>query len=191
MIGSPAEMGGLAEGQSEGGETDPTLAYLGACLALSGATAELIITHHPRYAGLTALLGAAALLAGAAAARAHGGRRGTFAERVADRAYDAAILAPLAWVSRAGSNGDAILALVGIGASYVASYERAKGHALGYRGTETTAYRTVRASMLVLLLLTGWHVAFLWLFVLYTLLAASVRAWNVARQERRGESAAP
>jgi phosphatidylglycerophosphate synthase len=167
-------------------KTDPTLAYLGGSVALSGATAWLILIHHAGYAGLTALLGALALLAGALSASARDGLRGAFAERVADRAYDAAILAPLAWVSRAGSNGDAILALVGLGASYVASYERAKGRSLGYRGTETMAYRAVRIAILVLVLLTGAKVALLGLFALFTLLAAGVRAWNVANQERHG-----
>jgi hypothetical protein len=82
------------------------------------------------------------------------------------------------------------LALVGMGAAFVASYERAKGQALGYRGSEEVAYRTARAGLLALALLTSWTRGFLWAFVVLTAAAAAVRAWNVADQERRATSVA-
>ena len=50
-----------------------------------------------------------------------------------DRALEACVLAPVAWVSRDGSPRVAVLALVGLGASYLASYERARGESLGFR----------------------------------------------------------
>jgi hypothetical protein len=67
----------------------------------------------------------------------------------------------------------------------VASYERAKGQALGYRGSETPVYRAIRASLLALALLTALVKTFLSLFLALTLTAAVVRAWNVALQERK------
>jgi len=111
-----------------------------------------------------------------------------FADGVLDRVFDACVLVPLAWVAREGSNVDAFLALIGLGASYLASYERARGAALGYRGTESLAYRATRYATLVLALLTGWLEPALWIFVVLTAAAAAVRAWNVAAQERRSPS---
>lgn len=111
-----------------------------------------------------------------------------FADGVLDRVFDACVLVPLAWVARSGSNLDAFLALLGLGASYLASYERARGEALGYRGSENLAYRATRYTTLVLGLLTGWLHATLWIFAALTIAAAAVRAWNVAVQERRSPS---
>ena len=79
----------------------------------------------------------------------------------------------------------AFLALVALGASYLASYERAKGESLGYRGSEGLGYRSARLALLVLALLTGWIQGALWAFVILTVAASAVRGWNVARQERR------
>ena len=59
---------------------------------------------------------------------------------------------------------------------------------LGYRGTESLAYRATRYATLVLALLTGWLEPALWIFVVLTAAAAAVRAWNVAAQERRSPS---
>jgi hypothetical protein len=92
-------------------------------------------------------------------------------------------------VMRSGSNWDAVLALVGLGASYLASYQRARGEALGYVGSESLSYRLSREGLLVLGLLTGWIAASLWAFTALTLAAAAVRAWNIVLQERHGHPA--
>ena len=136
-------------------------------------------------AGVAALLAAVCLVAGTTRARAGGSRDVLFAELIVDRVFDASILAPLVWVWRFHSSRVALLALIGLAASFIASYERARGRSLGYRGRETVGYRTVRAAILVLGLLTGWIEAALWAFVVVTLAAAAVRTWNVAQQERR------
>jgi CDP-diacylglycerol--glycerol-3-phosphate 3-phosphatidyltransferase/archaetidylinositol phosphate synthase len=104
---------------------------------------------------------------------------------VLDRVFDASILAPLAWVWRSHSIEVSILALVGLGASFLASYERARGRSLGYPGNETVGYRGVRTAILVLGLLTGWIEGSLWAFAVLTVTASGVRALNVARRERR------
>jgi hypothetical protein len=145
----------------------------------------LILTRHRLLAGLAALGGALALLAANAATHHSGRSRERFAGLVLDRVYEASILVPLAWVARAGDNGDAILALVGLGASYLASYQRAKGQALHYRGVERPLFQPTRYAILVLTMLTGWLFAGLWVYAVLTVAAAAVRAWHVARQDRR------
>jgi hypothetical protein len=158
---------------------------LGISAAGSAATAILVIGRHPVAAGVTALVAAVFLLWGTVRARADRIRALIFAELMMDRVFDACLLAPIAWVWRFDPPRVAILALVGLGMSFVASYERARGWALGYAGTETVGYRAARAGLLVLTLLTGWIETGLWIFVALTTAAASARALNVARQERR------
>jgi hypothetical protein len=151
----------------------------------SAGTSFLIVTRHRFFGGLAALAGAVALLVAEAAGSAGGDTRERFAVRVLDRVYEASILVPLAWVSRAAAEGETALALIGLGASYLASYQRAKGQALGYHVVEHPAFKWTRYAILVLLLLTGWALAGLWVFVVLAGAAAVVAAWNVARQDRR------
>ncbi len=164
---------------------------LAGSLLLSGLAAFLILTHHRFLAGVAALIAAAGLIAGTVAAGQEGSVRLAFGERLVDRAFDGCILAPLAWVNRAQHHTVAILALAGVGLAFVASYERARGQSLGYRAYEGIEYRTVRAAILVLTLLTGWTLAGLWAFVLVSGAAAAARAWNVVRQERRAPGGGP
>lgn len=108
-----------------------------------------------------------------------------FAERVVDRAFDASVLAPLAWTLQGIHPHTAVLALVGLGTSFLASYERARGQGLGYRGTESPAYWAARTVILVVGLLAGYELGALIAFVALTGVAAAVRAWNVVVQQRR------
>jgi hypothetical protein len=157
---------------------------------LSGLTATLLLTRHRLLGGLAGLASGGALAAGSVLARrdASGaeriGGRAQLAERVVDLLFDAAILVPLAWVMRAGSNWDAILAIVGLGVAYLASYQRARGEALGYAGSESLGYRLTREALLVFGLLTGWVAGALWAFVVVAAAAAITRAWNIVVQER-------
>jgi hypothetical protein len=144
--------------------------------------AWLILSGHRLWSGVAAVAGTALFLA---ASEPFADARTAFAGRMLDRALEACVLAPVAWVSRDGSPRVAVLALVGLGASYLASYERARGESLGYREAEGPGFRTVRAGLLVLALLTGWIEFWLWAFAAVTASAGVVRAANVARQERR------
>ncbi|HEX9235992.1 MAG TPA: hypothetical protein VF972_06905, partial [Actinomycetota bacterium] len=74
--------------------------------------------------------------------------------------------------------------------SYLATYERARGQGLGYRGAEAVPYRAARQGLIALALLTGWIRWTLLVYVAVTLLAVGVRALNVASQERRRQLAA-
>ena len=162
-----------------------SLIQLGGSAGPSILAGALILYRHRWLAGVAALPAAVLLLLGSVRARAERSRVGSFSECMADRIFDGAILVPLAWLSRNGSDVVAFLALVALGASYLASYERAKGESLGYRGSEGLGYRSARLALLVLALLTGWIQGALWAFVILTVAASAVRGWNVARQERR------
>lgn len=167
------------------------LAATAASGVLSGATSALLLTRHRFLAGLSASGSALVLLGGSVLALREGPgagsarRRVHLAERVADVIFDASILVPLAWVMRAGSNWDAILALVGLGAAYLASYQRARGQALGYTGSESLGYRVTREALLVFGLLTGWVAGALWVFAGVAGAAVVARVWNIVLQERR------
>jgi hypothetical protein len=137
------------------------------------------------WAGVAATASGLGLLVASVQWGLHGGRRARFAYLVLDLGFDTSVLAPLAWIARLPSTRVAVLALVGLGASYVASYERARGKALGYVGSEGFVYRALRVFILALGLLTGWVEATLWAFVVLTVLAAALRAWSVAQQQRR------
>jgi hypothetical protein len=171
------------------------LAVVATSVALSALTVLLLLTRHRFLAGLSALASSAALLGASVLARREVGRserigrRVHLAERLADLLFDASVLVPLAWVMRAGSNWDAVLALVGLGAAYLASYERAKGQALGYVGVESLGYRVTREALLVIGLLTGWVAGALWAFTIVALAAVGARAWNVAIQDRHSRAA--
>lgn len=160
------------------------LALLAGSAALAAGTAALLITRNRLWAGVSAAGSALLLLAASIQWGLEGGRRSRFAYLVLDLGFDTSILAPLAWVARLPSTRVAVLALVGLGASYVASYERARGRSLGYAGSEGFLYRAVRALLLVFGLLTGWIEASLWAFAVLTVFAAAVRAWSVAEQHR-------
>jgi hypothetical protein len=163
---------------------------LAASAFLSASTAVLLLSRHRVLAGVSALASCVALVAGSVHSDGdrdetdRDRRRADLAERILDLAFDASILVPLAWVLRGGSSRSAILAIVGLGAAYVASYERARGEALGYVGSESVAYRVTRESLVVLGLLTGWVTATLWAFTVIAVAAMSARAWNIVRQER-------
>jgi len=170
------------------------LAAMAASAVLSGLAAALLLTDRRTLAGVVALVSGAALVAGslqARRARVPSGLlgRAKFAERVLDVVFDASILLPLAWVMRSGSNWNAVLALVGLGSSYLASYHRARGESLGYIGSESMSYRLTREVILVLGLLSGWIAGALWTFAVLTTAAAAVRAWNIVIQERHARSA--
>lgn len=167
------------------GGTNLAVALLGGSAALAGLSGGLILTGHPVAAGVAGLGAAGGLLVGTARAVTMAGTRGPFVALLLDRTFDACVLGPLAWVSRSTAPRVSALALVALGASFTASYERAKAASLGYRARETPAYTAVRSLLPVLGLLTGWVEPSLWGLSAVALAAVAVRAWNVAAQHRR------
>lgn len=157
---------------------------LAASTALCFGAAALLLLGHRLASGLVALVAGGALVAGTVAARRDGDGRSAMVEAVADRLFDGCLLASIAWVWRSSSDRVSILALVCLSAAYLASYERARGESLRYRGREGIGYRATRVALLSAGLLTGAVEPALWLFASLAVAAAAVRAWNVARQER-------
>jgi hypothetical protein len=167
------------------------LALLLGSAALLAAAAELILARHLRLAGVVALAAAGGIIGLGVTSRRLTSARLRFAGQLMDRAFDGCVLAPLAWVARTNSPRTAVLALVGLSVSFLASYERARGEALDYRGSEREEYQTVRMSLPAVGLLGGWTEPTLWAFVILTASAAGVRAWNVIRQHRRNAHPLP
>ena len=162
-----------------------TAAVLVVGAASSGAAAWLVLAGHRAAGGVLALLAAVALILRPRTPDVRRLEQAVFARRVLHRVFEAAVLASVAWVERTGSIRVAILALVCLGSSYVASYQRARGEGLGYHEEEGTAYRATTAVLPALALLTGWIEPVLWAFAAITASAGMVRAANVAVQERR------
>src|SRR6184192_1034973 len=88
------------------------LTLLIASAVLCAAAGELILARHPRLAGLVALFAAIGVLRLTAIARRDRSARFQLAGLLMDRAFDASILAPLAWIARGVSSRIAVLALV-------------------------------------------------------------------------------
>ncbi len=168
------------------GRAAPTLAA--SVLGALGAGA-LVIFRHPVWAGLLALAATVALVWGWFFAHLAGDPRSHLAAMLADSMFDTSILGALAWAARADDTHLAVLALVCLGLSYLASYERARSDALGYRTFEGLGYRVGRAAFLVAGLVSGQLTAALWLFAVLCTVAVGVRAANVALQERRSARA--
>ena len=152
----------------------------------TGAATWLVLANQRVLAGFAALVAAVVMVGLLPAAPSI---RTRFADRMLDRLFDACLLAAVAWMWRSSDPAVSALALLGLAASYLAAYERARGEGLGFRGSEATAYRAIRQGLLVVLLLTGWVRWILILFAGVTLFAVAVRASNVAGQERRRQLA--
>jgi hypothetical protein len=188
MVGSAPEMGERRLGAS-------APAAIAASAVAAGGTSALVVTRHPVWAGLTTAIGAVALSWGSIRAWSPGrpvDPRARFAARIADPVFDTVILAAMAWAARNAAHRQAVLALVCLGASYLAAYERARARSLRYRAAEGAAYRGTRSLFLVIGLAFGVLEPALWALAGLTLAAVAARAANVARQERRvGRRAAP
>ena len=166
------------------------------CAVLSGATAALILTGYSVVAGVAALLCAGLLVLAEVRGRHRVARlnelrvpRFHFGLRVCSSIFDASILAPLAWMERETTPRVAVIALVGLGASYLVSYQLARGQALGYSGWVSVPYRIATAALLVFALLArsfdeAVPEVTLWLFAALAAAGAFRRAWDVRKQDR-------
>jgi CDP-diacylglycerol--glycerol-3-phosphate 3-phosphatidyltransferase len=153
-------------------------------VAGAGAAAALVVGGHDVWGGVAVLIGGAALSWAGVTLDADPDARSRLIGRVVDPLFDSTVLAGMAWASRQGSARTAVLAMVSLGASYVAAYERARAESLGYRASEGGGYRATRSALLVVGLLFGVAEAALWAFAVLTASAAAARAMNVANQER-------
>jgi hypothetical protein len=179
----------------------PELAIPPLCAVLSGATAALILTGYSVVAGVAALIFAVLLVLAEVRGRDRVAGmddlwvpRFRFGLRVCSSIFDASILAPLAWTERATAPRVAVIALIGLGASYLVSYQLARGQGLGYSGWESVPYRIATAALLVFALLARSFdeavlEVVLWLFASIAAAGAFRRAWDVRKQDREAVGA--
>jgi phosphatidylglycerophosphate synthase len=101
-----------------------------------------------------------------------------------DRGWDACILAPIVWAYFDTDPAIAAGALVALCASFLSSYVRARGAALGYSIEESHVTRGLRYALVSAgLLFTSLTLA-VWAAAFLSTLAAAVRTGQVAREER-------
>ena len=152
--------------------------------ALAAGAAWLVVTREPRAAGWAAgASGALLLLGGHRANHGAGGPTDRMLDDLLDRAWDASVLASIAWVAKDDGSSVAVAAIAALSLSFVAGYVRARGAALGYSIEERHVTRGARYVLVVLFLLTAWTWP-VWTVVVMSGLAAAVRAGQVAEEER-------
>ena len=149
------------------------------------AASVLIVEEQPVRGGvLAASSGALLLICGHRANHGLGGPLDRMLTELSDRAWDAFVLAPIVWVSFGARPEVAVGALVALCASYLSSYVRARGAALGYSVEESHVTRGIRYSLISLGLLFGWLPSMVWVAAALSTIAASVRTGQVAREAR-------
>jgi hypothetical protein len=153
-----------------------------AAVGIGVATWQLL-ERRAETAGWAALASGAGLVLAGVLLRA-GDRRARVVLSFSDRAFDGCLLAALAWVSRVGDRSTAAAALVALSAGFLASYIRAKGGSLGYGIEEGVVTPVLRYGVLSLALILDWLPWAIWVVAALMLLAAGVRASQVAKEER-------
>ena len=133
---------------------------------------------------LAACSGTLLLLCGHRANHGLGGPVDRMLTELFDRAWDALVLAPIVWVSFDDRPEVAVGALVALCASYLSSYVRARGAALGYSVEESHVTRGIRYGVISLGLLFGWLPSMVWVAAGLSTIAAAVRTGQVAREAR-------
>jgi hypothetical protein len=142
-----------------------------------------VLEAETRAAGWAALAAGTCLVLAGVVLRPRD-RRARLELSFADRAFDGCILAALVWVERTERPSVAVAALVALAAGFLASYIRAKGGSLGYGIEESVVTPVLRYGLVSLALLFGWLSWALWVVAGIMLLAAAVRASQVAKEER-------
>jgi hypothetical protein len=152
---------------------------------LAAAAGWFVVADELERAGILAGLGGILLLVGGHRANhGEGGPVDRMLTELLDRGWDAAVLGSIAWLSRAGSPRVAIGAIVALCASFLSSYVRARGAALGYSVEESHVARGLRYALVTAGLLLdglGWAV---WSVAALSVMAAIVRTGQVAREAR-------
>jgi hypothetical protein len=153
--------------------------------AASVGAGAAVLAREDVAAGVLAAASGALLLVGAVLS--HGAR--FLIERTldsfADRVFDGAVLGAVAWAQRAdGDAAAAAAALLAMAASFLGSYVRARGNSLEYRVEESVVTRAIRYALVAAALAIGAPAWALWTLAGFLLLAAFVRASQVAKEER-------
>jgi hypothetical protein len=156
---------------------------IGACML--PVAAVLIVDRMPGAAAAAAAVsGLLMLVGGHRANHGAGGPVDRMLAELLDRAWDGAVLAPIAWVARDSDPLVAIGALVAMGGSFLSSYVRARGASLAYSVEESHVTRGVRYGLVSGGLGLGWLPATVWAAAALSVLSAAVRTAQVAREDR-------
>jgi hypothetical protein len=107
-------------------------ALLSGAVLAAGAGWFVVMDDLDRAGILAGLSGALLLVGGHRANHGEGGPVDRMLTELLDRGWDAAVLGAIAWLTRTGSPSVAIGAIVALCASFLSSYVRARGAALGY-----------------------------------------------------------
>jgi hypothetical protein len=165
--------------------TAVTRASAVAGLVAATVAGVLIVREEPVAAGIcTVISGGLLLLGGHRANHGLGGPVDRMLTELFDRAWDAVILAPIVWVSYGDEPQVAVGALLALCASYLSSYVRARGAALGYSVEESHVTRGIRYGVVSAGLLFAWLPSMVWVAAFVSTVAAVVRTGQVAREAR-------
>lgn len=160
----------------------PTLCALAlAAIVLSGTS---IVDRRLGRAGWYALLAGILLVAAGAIVRGTDRPREWVVLSVVDRAFDGAVFGLLAWTLRESDPAVAAGAMIALAAGFLAAYVRARGGSLGYGIEESVVTPALRYALISLGLVGGWASSAVWIVAVLMLLAAAVRASQVAKEER-------
>jgi len=167
----------------------PGTAITRASLILGGAfTAAgvwLIVDGRERAGGLAAAAAAALLLAGGHRANhGAGGPLDRMLTELLDRSWDGATLGAIIWRWVSIEPAIALAAIVALCGSFLSSYVRARGAALGYSVEESHVTRGLRYGLISLGLVTGALAWAIWTAATVSVIATLVRTSQVAREER-------
>jgi len=149
-----------------------------------GAALLIVDRDFERAGVLAALSGSLLLLGGHRANHGLGGPVDRMLTELFDRAWDACVLAPIVWVTFLTDPEIAAGALVALCASFLSSYVRARGVALGYSVEESHVTRGLRYALVSAGLMFGWMAWTVWAAAAVAVLAAMVRTGQMAREER-------
>jgi hypothetical protein len=154
-------------------------------VAFAATAAFWIVDRQPVRGGGFAGVGAALLLFGGHRANhGEGGPVDRMLTELFDRAWDGCVLGAVVWTMRDAQPPVAIGALVALCASFLSSYVRARGAALGYSVEESHVARGIRYALITAGLLFGWLDWTVWAAAGVSVLAAVVRTGQVAREDR-------
>jgi hypothetical protein len=154
-------------------------------VVLAAGSGWMVVNRDHRPAGLLAVAGAILLLLGGHRANhGLGGPVDRMLTELFDRAWDGVVLGSVAWSARPNDPWVAAGAIFALCASYLSSYVRARGAALGYSVEESHVARGLRYSLIASGLVLGWLGWAVWVAAAFSVLAALVRTSQVAREER-------
>jgi hypothetical protein len=169
--------------QPPGTAVTRTSSALGMVLAIAAAPA-IVAGMDERAGALAAVSATLLLLGGHRANHGLGGPVDRMLTEFFDRGWDAFVLAPVVWAMFGTDPATAAGALVALCASFLSSYVRARGAALGYSIEESHVTRGLRYALISAGLLFGWLPWTVWAAAFVAVLAALVRTGQVAREER-------